>query len=665
MNKNKRKINWLFTALSTLFFLYLIWFILASINGETLIIPDHEIKNALEKKEFKKNDQTYKFNKNIYIEFNKQRSYVLITGKLEYTGKGVGNGIINNTFHIKFKSHWLNLSSQGEKDFWEIIINKEYKYTKFDHEPSFIQLLILNFGPSFLWISFTFVIFYFLYRSTMELNLNKDKEKLVDAKLKIVTFKNVAGLKEEKEECSEVVDYLKNPKNYIAMGARSPKGILFVGPPGTGKTLLAKAIAGESGSPFYFTSGPEFDELFVGLGASRVRKIFAKAKKSSPAIIFIDEIDAVGKKRTSFNSGHETTLNQLLVELDGFAPHQGVIVIAACNRPDVLDSALTRPGRFDRRIYFSLPDLNEREEILKLHSLNKNISSTVNFSYLASITPGLTGADLENVINEGTLIAIRKNKNVVELEDINEGIDRVIAGPAKKSKLISNRDKKITAYHEAGHALIGLALDYAPKVQKITIIRRGQTGGYTMLLPEEETLYYSRQQLLGIITGCLGGRAAEELIFGEKDITIGAHNDLNKASSYSRRMVTEYGMSSLGLVQYENYVYEDYQQKNHYLSPDTYKKIDQEVKKIIDDCFLKAKEILLKEKETLEIIARSLILLETLNKDEIDYIWKEKDIPVKAKLIEEKNKKLEELEINKKKEEDLKEKKDNTNKNNN
>jgi cell division protease FtsH len=367
------------------------------------------------------------------------------------------------------------------------------------------------------------------------------------------TFANVAGLEEEKTELQELVDFLKSPKKYLAMGARPPRGVLFVGDPGTGKTLLARAVAGESNVPFYFTSGAEFEEVFVGLGASKIREIFKIAKKNSPAIIFIDELDALGRKRGQFSSSaSDQTLNQLLVELDGFAADDSVIVIAACNRPDVLDSALTRPGRFDRQILISLPDIKGREAILKLHASNKNISLKVDFLNIAKRTPGFSGAQLENVINEAVLLTVRKNKKVIELEEIDEAIDRVVAGPAKKSRVITTKEKTTTAYHESGHALIGLKLENSPKVQKITIIPRGKAGGYTVMTHEEDIYFYSRNQLLAIITGYLGGRASEEIVFGAENITTGAHDDLSRATKIAREMVTRFGMSSLGLSQYDD-----------------------------------------------------------------------------------------------------------------
>lgn len=445
-------------------------------------------------------------------------------------------------------------------------------------------------------------------------------------------FTDVAGIKEEKLELEEVVHFLKFPQKYAQMGARVPKGVLLVGPPGTGKTLLAKAVAGEAGVPFFSISGAEFEEVFVGVGASRIREMFMTAKKSAPCIIFIDEIDAVGRKRSSVTTTtNEQTLNQLLVEMDGFETNLGVIIMAATNRADVLDEALLRPGRFDRQISLSWPDIREREAILRLHARNKNISPKVNFQRIAERTPGFSGAQLENVLNEATLLAVRHNKTVIGLLEIDEAIDRVVGGPAKTSRVITDMDKKIVSYHEAGHALIGLKLEYASKVQKVTIIPRGQAGGYTIMTPKEDTMFYSKVHLRATITGYLGGRASEEIMFGNANVTTGAHDDLEKATNIARRMITEYGMSSeLGLVQFENPRDEHSPFAANKFSDDITSKIDKEIKNLLDACYLEAIATIKKYKETLELIAKSLMILETITAEQIEYIDKHNKLPIEV-----------------------------------
>ena len=384
------------------------------------------------------------------------------------------------------------------------------------------------------------------------MDFGKSRAKLLEEGTK-TTFKDVAGLTEEKEEGKELIDFLKNPKRFQAMGARIPKGVLLAGPPGTGKTLLARAVAGEAKVPFYYISGSDFVELFVGIGASRVRDMFKQAKMNAPCLIFIDEIDAVGRQRgTGLGGGHderEQTLNQLLTEMDGFGPHEGIIVIAATNRPDVLDPALLRPGRFDRQVTVGLPDKNAREEILKVHAKNKVLEKNITLDNLAKRTPGFSGADLENLLNEAALLAVRRNKKAITMDEIDEATDRVLMGPAKVTKKYTEKEKRLVAYHEAGHAVVGLKLAGANDVQKITIIPRGQAGGYTMMTPKEETFTSTKQELLEAISGLLGGRVAEEIEFSE--VTTGAHNDFKRATKIARSMVTEYGMSKLGPMMLE------------------------------------------------------------------------------------------------------------------
>ena len=439
-------------------------------------------------------------------------------------------------------------------------------------------------------------------------------------------FSDVAGLTEEKEEVAELIDFLKNPKKFQKMGARIPKGVLLVGPPGTGKTLLAKAVAGEANVPFYYISGSDFVELFVGVGASRVRDMFKQAKQTAPCLIFIDEIDAVGRQRgTGLGGGHderEQTLNQLLTEMDGFGANEGIIIIAATNRPDVLDPALLRPGRFDRQVTVSLPDQKERLAILKVHAKNKVFGSDVNLENISKRTPGYSGADLENLLNEAALLAVRRNLPAIGMAEIDEASDRVLMGPAKVSRKYSENDKKLVSYHEAGHAVIGLKLEYANVVQKVKIIPIGSAGGYNMMIPSEEKICSTKTDLLEEITGLLGGRTAEELVFGE--ITTGAHNDFEKATKIARAMVTEYGMSDLGPLQFEQqegsvFLGRDYN-KSHNFSNEVANEIDMEMRKIIDECHAKATEIIKQNMDLLKLIAESLLEQETLTKEEIDYL---------------------------------------------
>ena len=463
------------------------------------------------------------------------------------------------------------------------------------------------------------------------MDFGKSRAKLVEESK--ATFKDVAGLTEEKEEVQELIDFLKNPKKFTSMGARIPKGVLLVGPPGTGKTLLARAVAGEAKVPFYYISGSDFVELFVGIGASRVRDMFKQAKMNAPCLIFIDEIDAVGRQRgTGLGGGHderEQTLNQLLTEMDGFGANEGIIIIAATNRPDVLDPALLRPGRFDRQVTVNLPDVKGREEILAVHAKNKILADGITLSNLAKRTPGFSGADLENLLNEAALLAVRRNKDKITMSEIDEATDRVLMGPAKTSHKYSENDRKLVAYHEAGHAVIGLKLAHANDVQKVTIIPRGSAGGYNMMVPSEEKLCSTKTDLLEEITGLLGGRSAEEIIFGE--ITTGAHNDFEKATKIARAMVTEYGMSDLGPLQFEQqegsvFLGRDYNKAQHF-SNEVANEIDMEMRKIINDCHKKAKEIINKHKDLLELIANTLLEYETLTKEQIDYLVKNGRMP--------------------------------------
>jgi cell division protease FtsH len=443
-----------------------------------------------------------------------------------------------------------------------------------------------------------------------------------------VRFSDVAGCDEEKAEMAEIIDYLKYPKKFERMGARIPKGILLSGHPGTGKTLLAKAVAGEANVPFYSISGSDFVEMFVGVGASRVRDMFKKAKETAPCIIFIDEIDAVGRQRgAGFGGGHderEQTLNQLLVEMDGMEDNTGVVVIAATNRPDVLDPALLRAGRFDRQITVSLPDRKGRTAILKVHARNKHFANDIDLDALAKRTPGFSGADLENVLNESAILAVRENLNEIGMKQIDEAIDRVMMGPAKVSRTYDEKTKKLVAYHESGHAIVGLYLDDAQVVQKVTIIPRGQAGGYNLMTPKEEKMMNTKNDLLATITSYMGGRVAEELFFD--DVTTGASNDIERATNIAKDMVTLYGMSDLGPIKYNSgsenvFLGRDYNSPNN-VSGQVAFEIDEEVRKIVNVCHDKAKEVISDHKEELIRIANALMEYETLTAEQIQKVVK-------------------------------------------
>ncbi|HOQ76646.1 MAG TPA: ATP-dependent zinc metalloprotease FtsH [Thermoclostridium sp.] len=449
-----------------------------------------------------------------------------------------------------------------------------------------------------------------------------------DSKMR-VRFTDVAGADEEKEELREIVEFLKEPKKYVELGARIPKGVLLVGPPGTGKTLLAKAVAGEAGTPFFSISGSDFVEMFVGVGASRVRDLFDQAKKNAPCIVFIDEIDAVGRHRgAGLGGGHderEQTLNQLLVEMDGFGVNEGVIILAATNRPDILDPALMRPGRFDRRVVVNYPDIKGREEILKVHSRNKPLGPDVDLKDIAKTTPGFTGADLENLLNEAALLAARKNKKVITMDEIKEANYKVIMGPEKKSRVISDKEKRLTAYHEAGHAIAVRLVSSTVKVDRVTIIPSGRAGGFTSYKPDEDRHYTTKSQLIEQIMVALGGRAAEELVLGE--ISTGAAGDLQKANQIARDMITKYGMSEnlsnlvFGDENDEVFLGKSYGHIRNY-SEEVSARIDAEVKTIIDDSYSKIKELLTENRNKLDDVARALLEKERIEGDEFEEIFK-------------------------------------------
>lgn len=487
-----------------------------------------------------------------------------------------------------------------------------------------------------------FILFFFVLNQAQGggsrvMNFGKSKAKLYNDDKKKVKFKDVAGADEEKAELVEVVEFLKDPRKFSELGARIPKGVLLVGPPGTGKTLLARAVAGEAGVPFFSISGSDFVEMFVGVGASRVRDLFETAKKNAPCIIFIDEIDAVGRQRgAGLGGGHderEQTLNQLLVEMDGFSSNEGIIIIAATNRPDILDPALLRPGRFDRQITVDRPDVKGREAVLKVHARNKPLDESVNLRNIAMRTPGFSGADLENLLNEAALVAARQNKKKIDMADIDEATDRVIAGPAKKSRVISEKERRIVAYHEGGHTVIGLVLDEAEMVHKVTIVPRGQAGGYAVMLPKEDRYFMTKPELLDKITGLLGGRVAEEIVFGE--VSTGAHNDFQRATNIARRMVTEFGMSEkLGPLQFGSsqgqvFLGRDIQSEQNYSDAIAYE-IDLEIQRIIKECYEKAKRILTENRDKLELIAKTLLEVETLDAEQIKHLVEHGSLPDKS-----------------------------------
>ena len=538
-----------------------------------------------------------------------------ITGKLKNYGK-------NEYFKVD-----AQLSDSTIETIETYQVNNEFKWTiKKNPDGNGVVAIILG---QVLPVAFICMVGFFLLNklsgsNKSSMDFGRSRAKLSEDGGK-VRFKDVAGLEEEKEEVAELIDFLKNPKKFQKLGARIPKGVLLLGPPGTGKTLLAKAVAGEANVPFYYISGSDFVELFVGVGASRVRDMFKQAKHTAPCLIFIDEIDAVGRQRgAGLGGGHderEQTLNQLLTEMDGFGANEGIIIIAATNRPDVLDPALLRPGRFDRQVTVSLPDQKERLAILKVHAKDKTFDSNVNLENLSKRTPGFSGADLENLLNEAALLTVRADKTKITMTEIDEATDRVIMGPAKKTRKITDEEKRLIATHESGHAVVGLKLKDAQDVHKITIIPRGQAGGYTMMLPTEEKMAINtRKELIAQITGLLGGRVAEELFLGE--VTTGASDDFKRATKIARAMVTEFGMSDLGPIQLEDrdegvFLGRDYNKSKNF-SDAVALEIDKEVRKIIDECYKETTRILKENKKLVTLITEALIERETITKEEID-----------------------------------------------
>lgn len=552
-------------------------------------------------------------------------------GQLEGEGE-------DNSFSVHLPANEQFISQVTETATGQSILNVEE-----EEEPSAWVTFLTGIIPFVI----IFILFFFLLNQSQGgggkvMNMGKSKAKMYSDDKQKVRFKDVAGADEEKQELVEVVDFLKDPRKFAQVGARIPKGVLLMGPPGTGKTLLARAVAGEAGVPFFSISGSDFVEMFVGVGASRVRDLFENAKKNAPCIIFIDEMDAVGRQRgAGLGGGHderEQTLNQLLVEMDGFGANEGIIMIAATNRPDILDPALLRPGRFDRQITVNRPDVKGREAVLAVHVREKPLGTDVDLKTIALRTPGFSGADLENLLNEAALVAARTDKDKIEMADIDEAIDRVIAGPAKKSRVISKKERDIVAHHESGHTVIGMVLDDADMVHKVTIVPRGQAGGYAVMLPREDRYFMTKPELFDKITGLLGGRVAEEVMFGE--VSTGAHNDFQRATNIARSMVTEYGMSEkLGPLQFGSsqggqvFLGRDIQNEQNYSDQIAFE-IDREVQNFINYCYDRAKQILTEHKDKLELMAQTLLEVETLDATEIKYLFEEGRMPTEEELEE-------------------------------
>ncbi|GKU77059.1 ATP-dependent zinc metalloprotease FtsH [Paenibacillus sp. L3-i20] len=549
----------------------------------------------------------------ITARFDKQ-SYI-VKGKY----KVIPPGLESDAFTVRLSTHAADQLVEWEKKFG----------FKFKSEPMTVPSFWVTFLTSIIPFILLFVLFFFLMNQAQGgggkvMNFGKSRARLYNEEKKKVTFEDVAGADEEKQELVEVVDFLKDPRKFNLVGARIPKGVLLVGPPGTGKTLLARAVAGEAGVPFFSISGSDFVEMFVGVGASRVRDLFENAKKNAPCIIFIDEIDAVGRQRgAGLGGGHderEQTLNQLLVEMDGFGANEGIIIVAATNRADILDPALLRPGRFDRQITVDRPDVKGREAVLKVHSRNKPFVDDVKLDIIAKRTTGFSGADLENLLNEAALLAARRNKKEINMKDIDDAIDRVIVGTEKKSRVISDREKRIVAYHEAGHTIAGFFLEHADLVHKVTIIPRGRAGGYVIMLPKEDRMLVTKQELLDKVTGLLAGRVAEEIFIGE--IGTGAYSDFKSATGIVRSMIMEYGMSDrLGPMQFGSsqgqvFLGRDIGHEQNYSDAIAYE-IDQEMQTIIGACYDRAKKLLTEKSKEMHLIANTLLTQETLEMEQI------------------------------------------------
>lgn len=566
------------------------------------------------------------------------RSVYTIEGdfKSSDSSKEKSSGLGQNKSDSAFTTYAINSDSLLK----EIQTAADDNKTKMEVVPAKQNSGWVTFFSSIIPFLIIIILFFFLMSQSQGggggkvMSFGKSKAKLYNDDKKKVRFTDVAGADEEKQELVEVVEFLKDPRKFSDLGARIPKGVLLVGPPGTGKTLLARAVAGEAGVPFFSISGSDFVEMFVGVGASRVRDLFENAKKNAPCIIFIDEIDAVGRQRgAGMGGGHderEQTLNQLLVEMDGFSGNEGIIIIAATNRADVLDPALLRPGRFDRQIMVDRPDVKGREAVLRVHARNKPLAKSVDLKAIAQRTPGFSGADLENLLNEAALVAARSDKKQVDMSDIDEATDRVIAGPAKKNRVISPKERRVVAYHESGHTIVGMVLDEAETVHKVTIVPRGQAGGYAVMLPKEDRFLMSKPELLDRITGLLGGRVAEEVTFGE--VTTGASNDFERATEIARRMVTEWGMSDkIGPLQFTSgngqvFMGRDFGNGQDFSDKIAYE-IDTEVQSIIRYCYDRAKNIILEHQAQHKLIAETLLEVETLDARQIRSLFDDGVMP--------------------------------------
>ena len=569
-----------------------------------------------------------------------QFSYITTTVlTVDYTNSNYGFTVVKDGVETPalVLSEQLGAEVNKSKESYIFLANNGYIGY---NTPIYKQNPIWSWLPTILYIAIIIIIGIFFFKmlsasaggNQSALDFSKSKARRIDDSK--VRFKDVAGCDEEKAEMMELVDYLKNPKKYTRCGAKLPKGFLLVGPPGTGKTLLAKAVAGEVGVPFFSISGSDFVEMFVGAGAGRVRDLFKTAKQNAPCVIFIDEIDAVGRQRGAGlgggNDEREQTLNQLLVELDGFEENSGIIVIAATNRADVLDPALLRAGRFDRQITVNLPNKEGREAIFKVHARNKKIDPSIDFGQLAKRTVGFSGADIANILNEAAILAVRGNREMISMADIDEAIDRRIAGPAKSNKGMNEKERRQVAYHEAGHAIIGLTLPNADKVRKITIIPRGQTGGHVLMGPEDDRFLLTKSELEAEIAGLLGGRSSEEIFF--KDVSTGASNDIERATQIARSMVVEYGMSSLGPIQYEKntgsvFLGRDYTNAQKNFSVAVADEIDKEVRKIVERAHAEALRIIQERKDDVILIAETLLTHETISEEEISYLLEHRELP--------------------------------------
>jgi cell division protease FtsH len=605
----RKRPNLLLIIISVIVIIGIVSLIVTSLNTHGVKLQLGTFYDSLERNEIK----------DVTITHAGGDNYTFIDIEGSFTGKISINGKTYTEFHLR-------VLVDDELEIRDRIEAKGISYELKDLSTFNFWSFLLQLLPIVIIVIFFFFIFRASKGSNNEaMSFGKSRAKLTKGEK--VTFQDVAGVDEEKEELKEIIDFLKNSRKYVEMGAKIPKGILLFGAPGTGKTLLAKATAGEAGVPFFSISGSDFVEMFVGVGASRVRDMFQTAKAAAPCIVFIDEIDAVGRQRGAGlgggNDEREQTLNQLLVELDGFGNNLGVIVMAATNRPDVLDKALLRPGRFDRQITISLPDVIAREAILKVHARNKKIDPNIKWGEVAASIPGFSGADIANVLNEATLLTVRDKRDLVTYQDIDEAIDRVMMGPAKRSKKYSKEDKERIAYHEAGHAIIGLKLNGAKIVQKVTIIPRGDAGGYNLLIDKEERFVKTKEEYLASITSYLGGRVSEEIVYGT--ISSGAYGDISSATAIARSMVTELGFSDLGPIQYEDRTHDvflgrDYLENARNISDKVAENIDTEIHKIIFGCYDEAKALIEANRELLNNIAHYLIEVETLNKSDIDEI---------------------------------------------